>query len=78
MVTQQNIPDEDIKRDIDSILKGKYPEEGVATIGTNRNQLFVRIPKFVTKRLHLKEKEKIIFRTYQEQGEQRLEVEVVR
>jgi hypothetical protein len=74
MKEETKIPKEKIKEDIETILKGKYPEEAVVTLGENRNQLFVRIPKIVSKRLHLAKGQKLLFKVYTEEGKQKVEI----
>jgi len=60
----EKVPDEVIKKEIQEILKGGYPEEATATLGENRGQLFIRIPKIVKNRLNLKKGDKLHFKVY--------------
>ena len=75
MKRDEKLPEEQIKKDIAVIVKGKYPEEKEAIIGENRGQLFVRIPKLVAQRMGITQKHKMVFKMYAEKGKQRLEVE---
>jgi hypothetical protein len=69
---------EEILREIEAIGKGQYPEEEIAVLGENRKQLFVRIPKNVSKRLNLKKGQKLIFRiSNKAPGVAELKVEVM-
>jgi len=72
----KKISEEQIKKDIKDIVAGAYPEEAEATIGENRGQLFIRIPKIVTQRLGLKKGAKILFRVYNHRGTQKVDFEV--
>lgn len=60
----EKVDQEQIKKDIKTILDGSYPEEEIALLGENRGQLFVRIPKIVTDRMKLKKGQKILFKVY--------------
>lgn len=74
---EKEVPKEIRDKNIDLIISGSYPEEGIATLGSNRGQLFVRIPRAISKRLDLKEGQKIFFRGYiDKERHKRLEVEL--
>lgn len=62
----------EIKKDTKAILKGTYPEQEEATLGENRRQLLVRIPKYIKQRLNLKKGQKIIFKIT---NKQKLEIQ---
>lgn len=49
----EKIPEEIVKKDIESIRNSEYFEYGESVIGENRDQLFVRIPRFFKERLKL-------------------------
>jgi hypothetical protein len=70
------ISEEQIKKDIQSIINNEYPEEGEAMIGENREQLLVRIPKFVRERLAIKKGDKLLFRVVTRDKKPFLEVEI--
>ena len=63
---------------IQEIMRGEYPEEDFATLGENRGQLFVRIPKLITNRMKLKKGQKVKFVvTSTDIEKNKLEIEVL-
>lgn len=70
------VPEEQRKKEIKSILDGQYPEEAIVVLGENRGQLFARIPKIVEKRLNLVKGSKLLFKVYNENKKSKLEVSV--
>jgi len=60
--TTPTVPPEERKKLLKAIIGGEYPEEGVAIVGENRGQLFVRIPRNVSNRLELQKGDKVLFR----------------
>lgn len=59
---EKPLPPEDRSKLLKAIIEGEYPEEGVATVGENRGQLFVRIPRSISNRLELQKGDKLLFR----------------
>ena len=70
----KKLPIKQIREDIKIIKEGRYPEEETATIGINRGQLFVRIPKIISNRLKLTKGQKLLFKVEKRDGKQCLEV----
>jgi hypothetical protein len=68
------LSDEEIKKDISNILEGSYPGEAEATLGENRGQLFVRIPKIVSQRMNLKKGDVFVFKVSTKSKKSNLEV----
>jgi len=69
--------EEEIKKDIKTILNDEFPEEAIVILGENRGQLFARIPKIVTKRLKLKKGSKLFFKVYNDKNKKpQIEVKV--
>ena len=72
------LPKKVIDQEIENILKNKYPEEAEATLGENRGQLFVRIPQVIADRMRLKKGQRLLFKAFNENGESKLDVEVIK
>lgn len=64
----QKVSEEQRLKDIEEISSDGYPEDAMVTIGENRNQLFMRIPKLVQTRLGLKKKDKMRFQVRSVRG----------
>ena len=75
---EKMLPKKVIDQEIENILKNKYPEEAEATLGENRGQLFVRIPQVITDRMKLKKGQRLLFKAFNENGDTKLDVEVIK
>jgi hypothetical protein len=74
----KKLPKGEIKRHIEEILKGEFPEIEEAILGENRGQLLVRIPKQVSERMKLRKGQKVRFIvTSPETGKNELKLEAV-
>lgn len=62
MSRENSLPPQERKKLLKAIIEGEYPEEGVAIVGENRGQIFVRLPRNISNRLELQKGDKVLFR----------------
>ena len=69
---------EEIKKNIEEIVRDKYREEFEVTLGENRKQLLIRIPKPISNRMNFVKGQKIkLVISSHEIGKNQFNIEVI-